>query len=137
MQRYLRYQGGKFADRFDALCYVHLTYTLDSHDCWGGPGAPGLADGTLPVACPTLVVAVDSDVLYPLAAQRELAAAIPGAELHVIESPHGHDSFLIEIVSLNARVVEFLRKHGVAAPDGSAAVPPPPSTGMLDSGGCG
>lgn len=39
----------------------------------------------------TLVVGISSDVLYPLALSEELARLIPRAELHVLDSPHGHD----------------------------------------------
>ena len=49
----------------------------------------------------TLVVGILSDVLYPFALQRELADCMPNAQLYTIDSPHGHDSFLIEIKSLN------------------------------------
>ena len=41
--------------------------------------------------------------------QREIASSIPSARLYVISSPHGHDSFLIEIKQLNEAIVQWLR----------------------------
>jgi homoserine acetyltransferase len=49
----------------------------------------------------TLVVGITSDVLYPYELQTELAEHMPQAELYAIDSPHGHDAFLIEISALN------------------------------------
>ena len=57
----------------------------------------------------TLVVGIDSDLLYPLPLSREMAELIPSAELRVISSPHGHDSFLIHIDELNRMLADFMR----------------------------
>ena len=54
-----------------------------------------------------LVVSVDTDGLYPPAEQGFLAGLIPGAELFTINSPHGHDAFLIETEVLEGRVRAF------------------------------
>ncbi|MGW7317180.1 hypothetical protein [Streptomyces sp. NPDC054865] len=52
---------------------------------------------------------VDSDRLYPLAQQEELAAGIPAADgVRVIASPFGHDGFLIETEQVAALVRELL-----------------------------
>ena len=42
------------------------------------------------------MVGITTDILYPLAEQRELATAMPNAELAVLDAPQGHDAFLIE-----------------------------------------
>jgi homoserine O-acetyltransferase len=61
------------------------------------------------VTAPALVAGVDSDRLYPPAQQAELAALIPGADrLRVVESPYGHDGFLIETEQVAALVRELL-----------------------------
>ena len=49
-----------------------------------------------------VVVAVDSDRLYPPRLSAEMAAAVPGAQLHTVHSDHGHDGFLIEIEQVGA-----------------------------------
>ena len=41
--------------------------------------------------------------------QREMSELIPLASLYVIDSPHGHDAFLLEIQQLNNVVAEWLR----------------------------
>ena len=61
----------------------------------------------------TLVVGILSDVLYPYALQRELADAVPNAQLYTIDSPHGHDSFLIEIAQLNDVIARWRRGENV------------------------
>jgi len=89
----LRYQGDKLVGRFDANCYVHLTRQMDTHDVSRGRGE--YPDALRTITQPTLVIGVDSDVLYPLEEQRELAEHIPNARLDVIRSDDGHDAFLI------------------------------------------
>ena len=54
------------------------------------------------------VVGIDSDALYPVELQREVAFCMPNALLHTLASPHGHDSFLIEIKELNRTVCGWL-----------------------------
>jgi homoserine acetyltransferase len=136
VERYLNYQGEKFIKRFDPLCYVRLTQLLDSHDLGrnrsissssgassGGSHIPVLR--SLPQR--TLVVGIDSDLLYPVDLQHELAHCIPKASMFVIRSPHGHDAFLIEIALLNNVLAKWQHKQpvpGLIA--GSAASQDPP-----------
>ena len=54
-------------------------------------------------------VGITSDVLYPFKLQTELAQNLPNAEMYAIDSPHGHDAFLIEIKELNKAIVRFRR----------------------------
>ncbi|MFP4219926.1 MAG: homoserine O-acetyltransferase [Phormidium sp.] len=103
---YLRYQGQKLVQRFDANTYVALTEAMDRHDVSGGEGDYQAALGA--IAQPTLVVAIDSDLLYPPRDQQELAQWMPNAELEWLSSPHGHDAFLINMVALNELVMAFL-----------------------------
>jgi len=105
MENYLRYQGRKLVDRFDAKCYVQLTRSMDTHDIARGRGE---YDEVLAnIRQPALIVGIDSDLLYPLAEQRELVERMPNAEFAVLEAAHGHDSFLIELESLDRIVREW------------------------------
>ena len=53
------------------------------------------------------MIGIDSDLLYPLDEQRELAEHMPNAELGKLEVAHGHDTFLIERDDVNRIVVEW------------------------------
>lgn len=97
---YLRYQGVKLVERFDANCYVHLTYQMDTHDI--GRGRNGHLEALRQIEIPALVIGIDSDGLYPLEEQAELAEYLPKGELAVIKSAHGHDAFLIEFNALES-----------------------------------
>ena len=107
VESYLQYQGKKFIQRFDANCYIQLTYTLDSHDVARGRGE--YVEVLRRLTHRTLVVGITSDVLYPYELQTELAEYMPQAELYSIDSPHGHDAFLIEIKELNDAIARFRR----------------------------
>ncbi|GLD92208.1 hypothetical protein PINS_up000741 [Pythium insidiosum] len=106
VQSYLHYQGQKFLSRFDVNAYLTLTHLMDTHDV--GRGRGGVARALSTLHQPALVVGVDSDVLYPLAEQQELAEALPNATFHAIASPHGHDGFLLEQDAIGALIADFL-----------------------------
>ncbi len=92
---YLQHHGAKLVQRFDANSYVVLTSAMDSHDV--GRDRGGVAAALAGITARTVVAGIDSDRLYPLQQQRELADLIPAAEpLAVVTSPHGHDGFLVE-----------------------------------------
>jgi homoserine O-acetyltransferase len=110
VESYLRYQGAKLADRFDANAYVTLTRAMDSHDV--GLGRGGIEAALAAIAQPALVVSIESDVLYPPAEQEELARLMPGARLATLPSPHGHDGFLIDMDETSRMIVEFRRETG-------------------------
>jgi homoserine O-acetyltransferase len=95
VQSYLEHQGSKLAARFDAGTYVALTDALSSHDVGRGRGGVRAALAGCPL--PVIVGGITSDRLYPLRLQQELADLLPGCPgLNVVESPFGHDGFLVE-----------------------------------------
>jgi len=113
-QSYLRYQGEKFVKRFDGNCYIAITRKLDTHDVSRyrvpqdseNPAAEALAQ----IKQPTLVLGIESDGLFTFAEQEELAAWIPNARLRKIDSPEGHDAFLLQFEQVNKHILEFLRE---------------------------
>lgn len=110
VESYLDHHAAKLTRRFDAASYVTLTEAMNSHDV--GRGRGGSRAALRRVRARTLVAGVDSDRLYPLAQQRELAAGIPGADdVRVITSPFGHDAFLIESDQVGALVTELVPAH--------------------------
>ncbi|HEY9627059.1 MAG TPA: homoserine O-acetyltransferase [Coleofasciculaceae cyanobacterium] len=104
---YLHHQGQKLVERFDANTYVRLTQAMDIHDVARDRGeyTAVLAQ----IQKPALIVAIDSDVLYPPVEQQELAALIPNAQLQVLHSSQGHDAFLIDVEALNELILSFYR----------------------------
>jgi homoserine O-acetyltransferase len=109
VESYLRYQGDKLVQRFDANCYLRLTEQMDTHDVSVGRGA--YPDILASIEQPALVVGIESDVLYTLPEQRELVQHLPHAELRVLPSIHGHDAFLIELDALNELVRDWMDEH--------------------------
>jgi homoserine O-acetyltransferase len=105
VESWLRSHGERLVRRFDADTYVTLTRAMDSHDLGRGRGAYETVLGS--IAQRTLVVSIDSDVLYPPAEQEELAMLIPNATLQTIRSRHGHDGFLIDAAKINDVVREW------------------------------
>jgi homoserine O-acetyltransferase len=105
VESYLRYQGQQLVDRFDAATYVALTEAMDTHDVARGRG--DLDEVLRGVRQPTLVVSIDSDVLYWPWEQREVARLVPDARIAVLDSPQGHDAFLIDVDRLSELVAEF------------------------------
>jgi homoserine O-acetyltransferase len=116
VESYLHHQGGKLVDRFDANCYVALTKQMDTHNMARDRGAYKNVLGA--IQQPTLVVGIDSDVLYPLSEQKELVEHLPHATLEVLSSPHGHDAFLIELDALNRQVAAWRAQQATACTAG-------------------
>ncbi|MFD4506766.1 homoserine O-acetyltransferase [Streptomyces sp. NPDC058457] len=107
VESYLDHHAAKLVRRFDAGSYVVLSEAMNAHDVGRARGGVRAALGL--VTARTLVAGVDSDRLYPPAQQAELAALIKSADrLRVIESPYGHDGFLIETEQVGALVRELL-----------------------------
>ena len=114
VQSYLRHQGDKLVDRFDANTYLTLIGAMDSHDVGRGRGS--IPDALAAIPHPALVVSISSDGLYPATDVAEMATRLPNAELHEIDAPHGHDAFLIRINELNDALVDFIDRHGIRRP---------------------
>ncbi|MFP5246087.1 MAG: homoserine O-acetyltransferase, partial [Thermoanaerobaculia bacterium] len=104
VERWLRRHGDRLVARFDAETYVTLTHAMDSHDVARGRGPYESVLGS--IRQPALVVAIDSDVLYPPHEQEELALLMPNATLQTVHSAQGHDGFLIDAAAINEALLE-------------------------------
>lgn len=91
---YQHYQGEKLVSRFNAFSYWTLTCIMDSHDVGRGRGE--VIEVLNNIKANTLVLGIESDVLFPINEQQFLAKHIPNAKLEIIDSLYGHDGFLIE-----------------------------------------
>jgi homoserine O-acetyltransferase len=99
IESYLRHQGDKFAEYFDANTYLRITKALDYYD----PAAE--YDGNLSAAMARaraafLVVSFTSDWRFSPTRSREIVKALVDNKLDVsyaqIDAPHGHDAFLMD-----------------------------------------
>jgi homoserine O-acetyltransferase/O-succinyltransferase len=97
VESYLHHQGQSFVKRFDPNAYLYLTKALDEFDLFeNGPAAEVLRG----MKARFLVVSFESDWLYPPSQSRELVRQLKRAAVAVsyinLDTPYGHDSFLIE-----------------------------------------
>ncbi len=94
---YLAHQGDRFVERFDANSYITLSTAMDLFDL--GDNEHMLSKALAPSTCHWLFVSFSSDWLYPTSASRQLIDALVSQSKSVssceIESPAGHDSFLL------------------------------------------
>jgi homoserine O-acetyltransferase len=99
IESYLRYQGDKFSEYFDANTYLRITKALDYYDPaadFGGDLARALARAQAAF----LVVSFTSDWRFSPARSREIVKALVHNRRDVsyaeIDAPHGHDAFLMD-----------------------------------------
>ncbi|NPV93555.1 MAG: homoserine O-acetyltransferase [Firmicutes bacterium] len=113
IENYLAYQGEKLERRFDANSYLYLLRAMDLHNLGRGRTASGSWEEALEtVSTRLLIVGINSDILYPTYQQHEMVCTLRRLKKEVeyfeLDSPYGHDSFLIEFKIMNQAVAEFL-----------------------------
>ncbi len=113
VESYLDYHGQKLARRFDANSYLVLNKAMDLHDV--GRGRGGVDAALSRIDSPSLVVSIDSDILYTPRQQEALRDGLiaGGNEVsfEVLHSDHGHDGFLIEFADLGPMIESFLAEQ--------------------------
>ena len=126
IESYLRYQGDKFSEYFDANTYLLITRALDYFDparAHGGNLSVALAQATAKF----LLVSFKTDWRFSPARSRELVKALLDNRRNVsyaeIDAPHGHDAFLLDDVrymgvvrSYFERVAHEIQAEGSAEP---------------------
>ena len=110
VERYLEYHGDKLVRRFDANSYLVLTKAMDLHDIGRGRNGPEVAMRR--VSAPILSIGVSSDILYPSVYARQIVDRARdvgvAAGYEELDSPHGHDAFLIEHDQMGELLTPFL-----------------------------
>src|SRR4029079_7581463 len=117
IESYLRYQGEKFAEYYDANTYLRITKALDYFDP-AQATAGNLANALAPATCKFLVVSFTTDWRFPAARSREIVKALVDRRRDVcyaeIEAPHGHDAFLLDNPQYHALIRAYFDR---IAPD--------------------
>ena len=107
VQSYLEHQGTKLTKRFDAASYVILTEALNRHDL--GRGRGGLNKALASSTVPTMIVGVDTDILYPYHQQEHLSRNLGNLlAMAKLSSPVGHDAFLVEARQMDRILRNFI-----------------------------
>jgi len=99
IESYLRYQGDKFSEYFDANTYLLITKALDYFDPAAAFGG-NLTEALAAASAQFLLVSFSTDWRFAPARSREIVQALVNNRRHVtyaeIDAPHGHDAFLLE-----------------------------------------
>ena len=110
IESYLRYQGDKFAEYFDANTYLLITRALDYFDparAFGGDLSKALQRAT----CKFLLVSFTTDWRFAPKRSREVVKALLDNQRDVsyaeIDAPHGHDAFLLD----DPRYMDVVRSY--------------------------
>jgi homoserine O-acetyltransferase len=113
IESYLRYQGDKFAEYFDANTYLLITKALDYFD----PAAAFTGDLTAALAntqAEFLLVSFSTDWRFAPARSREIVQALVNNRRRVtyaeIDAPHGHDAFLLEDARYMASIAAYYNR---------------------------
>lgn len=111
VEAYLEAHAQKFVGTFDANCYLYLSRAMDLFDVAEHGGSVEAGLGRIR-ANRALVIGVETDFLFPLEQQEELATILKkqGREVHFspLESLQGHDSFLVDMDRFCPAIADFL-----------------------------
>ncbi len=112
VESYLRHQGRKFVERFDANSFLYITKAADYFDLAREYGSGSLERAVSRFKARFLVVSFTSDWLYPTYQSRELLRAMKqnriDASFCEINAQWGHDAFLLPGTGLDRLVAGFL-----------------------------
>ncbi|MBZ0274184.1 homoserine O-acetyltransferase [bacterium] len=111
VESYLRHQGQSFVERFDGNAYLYITRAMDYYDATEH-GDGDLVRAMAKATCDWMFVSFTSDWLYPPSGTREFVRALSRNNRQVtyvnLDSPFGHDAFLLEDDALEPLVRRYL-----------------------------
>jgi len=112
VESYLRYQGQKFVDRFDANSFLYITKAADYFDLRRQHGEGSEVEAFTKTEAKFLVISFTSDWLYPTYQSRAMVKSMKKNNLDVsfceIEAEWGHDAFLLPNERLSTLIKGFL-----------------------------
>ncbi|MBT3311426.1 MAG: homoserine O-acetyltransferase [Desulfobacterales bacterium] len=112
VESYLRYQGTKFVERFDANSFLYITKAADYFDLSNRQGSGSAVKTLSKASAKFLIVSFTSDWLYPTYQSKAIVKALKKNGLDVsfceIEANCGHDAFLIPNDRLSLLIKRFL-----------------------------
>ena len=119
VESYLRYQGQKFVDRFDANSFLYVTKAADYFNLEASHGCGSAVAAFAKATCRFLVASFSSDWLYPTYQSRAMVQAMKKNGLDVsfveLEAKWGHDAFLLPNSRLSGMIARFLDRAAVDA----------------------
>lgn len=118
VESYLAGHARRFVRNFDPNCYLYLSRASDWFDIveYAPTGSKDAVAGALSRirVDSALVIGVSTDILFPLSQQEQIADGLSAAGTHVdfvaLDSPQGHDAFLVDIPRFGAAIARFLAK---------------------------
>jgi homoserine O-acetyltransferase len=114
VESYLRYQGKKFVERFDANSFLYITKAADYYDFEKQYGNGSAVEAFSKTLAKFLVISFTSDWLYPTYQSKDMVKAMKKNGLDVsfceIEADWGHDAFLLPNKRLTALIRGFLER---------------------------
>ncbi|MHC1789831.1 homoserine O-acetyltransferase MetX [Solidesulfovibrio sp.] len=117
VESYLRYQGQKFVDRFDANSFLYVTKAADYFNLEASHGCGSAVAAFAKAKCRFLVASFSSDWLYPTYQSRAMVQAMKKNGLDVsfveLEAKWGHDAFLLPNSRLSGMIARFLDRAAV------------------------
>ncbi|MDR2544497.1 MAG: homoserine O-acetyltransferase [Methanobrevibacter sp.] len=109
VESYLHHQGESFVKRFDANSYIYITKSIDYFDLSKNGS---LIEGFKNIEAKVKLIAINTDWLYPPSQSKDILTALKANDVDVsyseLESPYGHDAFLLEDGQLNYLISKFL-----------------------------
>jgi homoserine O-acetyltransferase len=112
---YQEYQGQKLVNRFSAHAYYLITEAMDTHNL--GRDRKGVENALQQISANTLSIGITSDILFPPEDLKFINQHVKNGQYVEIDSPYGHDGFLIESEQITKVIQQFYesRKYEKAA----------------------
>lgn len=106
IESYLDHQGEQFCTKYDPNSLLYISKAMDTFDL--GDGAESFEEGVARITCRTLIIGVQSDLLFPVFQQKEITNILRDAGRRVtyyeLDALYGHDTFLIDVQNIGSAI---------------------------------